>query len=94
MVKWSTETSAPPPGWRLTLAPETFFRVPLAPALLGIGVAPIIAGLVGCQIITIAGIKAAQDTNGLGSWQVHFLDALSKLNDQDLVTERILTNDK
>jgi hydroxyethylthiazole kinase len=63
-------------------------------ALLGVGIAPLIAGLVGCQIITIAGVKADQGANGLGSWQVHFLDALSKLNDQDLMIERILFNDK
>ncbi len=31
MVRQSTETNAPPPGWRLTLAPVTFSRVPLAP---------------------------------------------------------------
>ncbi|KRM24957.1 MULTISPECIES: hydroxyethylthiazole kinase [Limosilactobacillus] len=63
-------------------------------ALLGIGITPLIAGLVGCRIITTAGTKAAQGANGLGSWQVRFLDALSKLNDQDLMIERILTNDE
>ncbi len=63
-------------------------------ALLGVGVAPLIAGLIGCRIITTAGTKAAQGANGLGSWQVRFLDALSNFSDQDLMIERILTDDE
>lgn len=54
-------------------------------ALLGVGAAPLAAGLIGCRIVSTAGVNAVKGTHGLGSWQQHFLDELTLIKDGDLL---------
>lgn len=42
------------------------------------------AGWLGCRLVTTAGKNATKGTNGLGSWQEHFLDELTMITDEDL----------
>lgn len=53
-------------------------------ALLGVSADPLTAGLIACRIITTAGIRAGKGATGLGNWQAHFLDELSRISDKDL----------
>lgn len=53
--------------------------------LLGIGASPLTAGLIGCRIVSTAGVNAIKGTHGLGSWQQHFLDELTLIKDNDLL---------
>ena len=53
-------------------------------ALLGVGADPLTAGLIACRIITTAGIRAGKGATGLGNWQAHFLDELSRISDKEL----------